>query len=519
MANLDFIVGTAQDKAAGRAQIIPEDLIRMTWKGAGLKNTTALQPIPKGSYVKVKCLPGVINLPIALDGVDGSITFELLPTTQGGETIFDGKPPGVNSSPAISSTFGGWGGKGGLTFAHCNVIVRKGIIFQNWSENFSTWLPDGTVNGYGNMGGVYKLGAGNLQFEGKIRNCDDGLRLTNDDPGVTLFKGEIDGCGSGTGQEHNIYSHGTAFFGINAKSRNARVGHNAKILDGLCVLWGGDYSDDPGVAKGASYCIDANGGQQYWLGVYFGQSEAEDSNDSVLTSFLTDRMGQGPHHLVVSGCHGVANIAQRGLGIRAKNPARDPQAPDWRTALNLDTHILDGYIGGNLWEYLASKLNYAYNKWVGLPATNCTIKRGVDQLVTIGSPHSPPAINWAEVSKFLIGAELAKLDPDTITLSDCVRLANISENLRKAYVWPPLIPTPPAYVPALLIQPPLPADEDEAVIEEQRVIIAQLTKQIEDDAVANAAALKAQTDRADAAQSKLSTFLSDIQAAMVKVAG
>ena len=508
MASLDFVVGSVADKAAGRAQIIPEDLIRMTWKGAGLKNTTALQPIPRGSYVKVHALPGTIFEPIVFDGVDGSITFELLP--QSGETIFDGKPPGASGSPSINSTFGGWGGKAGLTFGNCNLIVRHGITIQNWAASFKMWLPDGTVNGYGNMGGVYKNAPGNLQFEGKIRNCEDGLRLTNDVPGVTLFKGDISGCGSGTGQEHNIYSHGTAFFGIKAKSRNCRVGHNFKLLDGLCVLWGCDASDDNGAFKGASYCIDANGGQHYWLGTYFGQSEAEDSNDSNLTSFLTDRMGQGPHHLIVSGCEGVANIAQRGNGIRVKNPARDPAAPDWRSAPDLDTHIIDGYIGGNLWRYLNAKLNYAYNKWTVLPAINCNIKRGTDLLVPMGGNETVPGINWAEVSRFLIGAELAKLDPDKVELADVVRLANISEKLRAAYVWPPAIPTPPAYVPAVLIAPPPTTEEDPAVIQQLKDAldaanqsIAKLTQTIQDNDAASAQALADMTAQRDALQARI----------------
>lgn len=504
MADLEFVCGSVADKAAGRAQIIPEDLIRMTWKGAELKNTTSLQPIPKGSYVKVKTLPGSIFLPIALDGIDGSTTFEILP--QSGETIFDGKPAGASHSPAIDSTFGGWGGKGGLTFANCNVIVRKGITLQNWSENFATWLPDGTVNGYGNMGGVYKFGPGNLQFEGKIRNCDDGLRLTNDDPGVTLFKGEIDGCGAGTGQEHNIYSHGTAFFGIGAKSRNARVGHNFKILDGLCVLWNCDGTDDDGV-KRSSYCVDANGGQHYWLGSKFNKVPGS-SNTSVMTSFLTDRMGQGPHHLVISGCTGIANLNIQGQGIRARNDARDPAAADWRTAPNIDHHILDGFIGRNLWEYLAGKLNYGKN-WYTLPAINCIIRRGTDQLIAIGSPTSPPAIDWAEVSRFAIGADLRKLDPDKITLPDCVRLAQISELNRKAYVWPPAIPKPPAYVPAALIDAP-PPEEDPAVIQQLQDALAAanasitaLSQQIAANDAADAKALADMTAQRDALQAKI----------------
>jgi hypothetical protein len=415
-------------------------------------------------------------------------------------------------------------GYSGTEGAKAMIFLSGGTTRLLGGKNFRiTGYEQGTPNG--NLCGIYGLTDDTkLWADCQIDLCDDGVRghfaWAYFGPDALLTKN-----GSGDGQSHGAYIEATVAVVDGGQAIDNKIGHGWKWLTELLHVRK-ERSHNTLTTNGQSYDHDVSGGM-----ALFEDDELYDLPDTngyvntgTMVNFSTARKPNKWHALVFAGVKTVANVPVRGQFFRVQNPTPvfNPADPNgnYHTAplmtnsdgspVNMPVLVLvDGCDG----QYAPGKISYITNNWLVPNNNGITLVQPIkpnNTLRQIGPTDTVTRVDKAKLAS--VHPLLAKLaNIGTYTEAKLDDLVSDMIGYRKALTYPvadakPRSPLPP-------IQPPLPADEDEAVIEEQRVIIAQLTKQIEDDAVANAAALKAVSDERDALKAKLALVRGDLATA------
>jgi hypothetical protein len=319
-----------------------------------------------------------------------------------GDVIFDCTPIAPNTSSTLfpySHTFNGsWGQKGCIIFGGGDLTINTSVG--------SLTIKNATQGtGYGNIAGIRHISfvsgqdaSGSLTLNGtaskaiEIYGCDDGI-LASGDPAsgesIVLRDCNIHDCGSGDGQSHNVYIGRYDLLAVlDSTSINCKVGHSVKTRARVNVLIGNNFRDTSSPAKAGSYVIDQSGGILVAEDNDIGQ-EANDSNQSVMTSCLTNRDGDGPHESFYLGNRFYSNENYRGLYYRLKNPYLDP-AQDYHTAPQLGWAPITVCLDGNDFQYVDLRLDYG-DRAVdeGIPVNSGVTKiTGTNRLIATSSPSA-----------------------------------------------------------------------------------------------------------------------------------
>jgi hypothetical protein len=321
MTTFTFSVGTAADKAAGRCQKTGLDIWPLVSDGV----------IPRGSDVVLNYLPGEYRDRDVCQGFRGVNVTMNFPT---GDVILNCKPtdPLQTSSllfPYTTYFNASWGKKAPIIYGEGNLTINGGttgrLIILNATYGTS----------YGNIAGIRKAAFGNgpligsLRFRGvEIAHCDDGILADAVAGSGDVFAGYDDNLhenGAGDGQSHNLYIGRFDLLAyLGGISNNAKVGHNVKTRARGNVIAFNNLRDTTAVARAASYVNDLSGGLCTLLENDIGQEGVNDSNTSVMNSFITVRDGDGPHELGAFGNTLFSSDAFRGYFFRVDNEYRDP---------------------------------------------------------------------------------------------------------------------------------------------------------------------------------------------------
>lgn len=261
-------------------------------------------------------------------------------------------------------------------------IVGEGLTNIN-SVNADMQLNGYSVGtSYGNLAAILGNWAGKLAVKGvRFNNSDNGVRGAFDwyrEENCTFERN-----GSGDGQTHNKYLDVKVVVMLGGISRDAKVGHNNKLISWLAIIDGQDNRNTVTV-QGPSFDYDFNGGLVFLRSCQVYDLQG-DSNQSVMIAMNTVRKPFGPHGLFLDDNKLVANLAYRGSYLLINNKAvlwsASPTwdyhtAPQLKNADGSDVWMpIDVWVKGNDAQYLNTALNYAHNNW-NIPTNN-----GINQIV------------------------------------------------------------------------------------------------------------------------------------------